>query len=117
MRSHRFAIVLGRAGVRMALVAGSLKGQLLVKVVFRSDWAIQAYETLAAERDAIEAEVGATFEWTPNTNTQLRTVVLARPFRLHDAASWNDGIAWLADYAARTYTAFPGRLMTLPTQP
>ncbi|HEY2409926.1 MAG TPA: DUF4268 domain-containing protein [Polyangiaceae bacterium] len=111
---HWFVIALGRHGCNMSLNINTQKPRLAVKVVFRSEQATRVYEAIANHRAAIEAEVGAAFQWLPHPEKRWKTVMLTRPFDLHDRAAWASGLSWLAEYAVKVHRAFASRLATLP---
>jgi uncharacterized protein with ParB-like and HNH nuclease domain len=109
---HWFDITIGRSGYWLALNANVAHGKLAVKLMLTEDEAA-AMPLLAAQRAAIESEIGAALEWNPHPDKKFKAIRLTRPTPFADRGAWPDAIAWLTRTTIAFKRAFAPRIQSL----
>jgi Domain of unknown function (DUF4268) len=100
-----------------AVVMGA--GRLVCGLYVKSSQSSLIFEKLAADRGAIDSELGFTEEvdWAPNPEKLACRIGIHRPANIADRDSWPELFAWLKNNAERFKTVFAGRVkdMELPS--
>jgi hypothetical protein len=68
---------------------------------------------LAADRAAIEREIGAALDWGTESESRRRTIKATRPIVFEDRPLWPEAIAWTVKTAIAFKMVFAPRVAAL----
>ena len=108
-----FVVSLGRANIHLSNIANAAEGRIGVRVYLGNKVADAALLQLAAERAAIESEIGAQLQWNPNPENLDKTIMLSREADLADHSKWPEYISWMVDKVDKFKRAFGPRVKKL----
>lgn len=74
------------------------------------------FDKLFAQKDKIEAEFGAQFDWRRNDAKKASRIVFGKAFDGYSEESWPEMISWLSEHVSKLETAFRTPLATLNQQ-
>ncbi len=110
---HHYSLALGRSGFRILLIAAVQQGQVDVRLSIDHQRAADAVALLAADRVAIEGEIGAALDWGTESESRRRTIKATRPIVFEDRALWPEAIAWTVKTAIAFKMVFAPRVAAL----
>ena len=71
------------------------------------------FDKLFAEKDKVEAEFGAQFDWRRNDAKKASRIVFAKAFDGYSEESWPEMISWLSEHVRKLEAAFRTPLAAL----
>jgi hypothetical protein len=74
------------------------------------------FDNLFDQKDKIEAEFGAQFDWRRMDTKKACRIVFAKAFDGYIEESWPEMISWLSEHVSKLETAFRTPLATLNQQ-
>lgn len=73
----------------------------------------QMFDTLVADREAIEHDFGASLDWRRLEHKKSSIIGYARSIMAYDKETWPDAVEWMVDNVARLHRTFAPRVPRL----
>ena len=106
-------ITLGRAGFWLGLTMASRFSRISCQFCVNVPWRLDAFNQLFAQREAIEAEIGAKLEWDALPDAKISRVRLYADINPSDPDQRDQVKAWMHKQGVAFYRAFRPRVQAL----